>query len=195
MESVGAALVPWAVGALFTAKIVLNPFYSSFNPAEHAKSGLLRWLPVEMTLLNDLPINTRLDRVRVLFGTDPRFQIYFLDDNAFQREGDAFWVRGDARADLVLKTADAAARLRLTCTSGAAATNVSVWAAGETAEISLDPGQSETIELQLPRGFPYQGTRAWYATIRVRGGFVPLFVNGTNDPRYLGVLVKPELVP
>jgi MFS family permease len=36
--------------------------------AEHAKAGPLRWLPVEMTLINDLPINTRLDRVRVAFG-------------------------------------------------------------------------------------------------------------------------------
>ncbi len=36
-------------------------------------------------------------------------------------------------------------------------------------------------------GFPYQGTRAWYVTIRVRGGFVPLFVTGANDARYLGV--------
>jgi hypothetical protein len=195
IESAGVALVPWAIGALFTAKIVLNPFYSSFNPAEHAKSGPLRWLPVEMTLLNDLPINTRLDRVRVLFGTNPRFQIYFLDDNAFQREADAFWVRGDARADLLVKTADPARRLRLECTAGAAAASVSVHAAGEAAEISLDPGQSKGIELQLPRGFPYQGTRAWYVTIRVHGGFVPLFVNGANDVRYLGVLVKPELVP
>ena len=61
----------------------LNAFSASFNPAEHAKSGPLRWLPVEMTLLNTLPITTRQDRVRVLFGTNPRFQIYFLDDNAF----------------------------------------------------------------------------------------------------------------
>ncbi len=195
MESVGVALVPWAIGALFTAKIVLNPFYSSFNPAEHAKSGPLRWLPVEMTLLNDLPINTRLDRVRVLFGTEPRFQIYFLDDNAFQREADAFWVRGDARADLVVKTADSARRLRLAFTAGAAAASVAVRAAGEAGEVSLDPGESKSIELPLPRGFPYQGTRAWYVTIRVRGGFVPLFVNGANDARYLGVLVKPELAP
>src|SRR4030095_1446307 len=95
LDSVGLALAPWAVGALFTAKIVLNPFYSSFYPAEHAKAGPLRWLPVEMTLINDLPINTRLDRVRVWFGPEgARFQIYFIDDNAFGREQDSVWVGG-----------------------------------------------------------------------------------------------------
>ena len=72
LESIGAALVPWASAALFTAQIVLNPFYSSFNPAEHAKSGPLRWLPVEMTLLNDLPITTRPERVRVCSAREPR---------------------------------------------------------------------------------------------------------------------------
>jgi hypothetical protein len=196
IESVGAALLPWAVGALFTAKIVLNPFYSSFYPAEHAKTGPLRWLPVEMTLINDLPINTRLDRVRVWFGPEgARFQIYFIDDNAFGREGNAFWVRGDSRADLIVKTADASTRLRLTCASGAAAAAVTVHAAGGTTSISLEPEQAGVVDLQLPRGFPYQGARAWYVTIRVRGGFVPLFSSGANDVRYLGVMVTPELVP
>ena len=184
------------VGSLFTAKIVLNPFYSSFYPAEHAKAGPLRWLPVEMTLINDLPINTRLDRVRVPFGPQhARFQIYFLDDNAFGRENDSFWVRGDSRADLLVKTADAATKLRLTCASGASPVGVSVHAASESTGVTLEPGQVSVVELQLPRGFPYQGTRAWYVTIRVRGGFVPLFATGAEDVRYLGVMVKPELVP
>ena len=196
LDSIGAALVPWAIGGLFTAKIALNPFYSSFYPAEHAKTGPLRWLPVEMTLINDLPINTRLERVRVWFGTEhARFQVYFLDDNAYGRETDSFWVRGDARADLIVKTADASTKLRLTCASGASPITVSVHAAGESTSFKLDPGATSIAELQLPRGFPYQSTRAWYVTIRVHGGFVPLFTTGANDVRYLGVLVKPELVP
>ena len=61
--------------------------------------------------------------------------------------------------------------------------------------LKAKPGQVSVVELQLPRGFPYQGTRAWYVTIGVRGGFVPLFASGANDVRYLGVLIKPELVP
>ena len=34
------------VGALFTAPLISNPFYASFHPGEHTKSGRYRWLPV-----------------------------------------------------------------------------------------------------------------------------------------------------
>ncbi len=112
------ALVPWFVGCLFTAKITLNPFYSSFHPHEHAKAGPLRWLPIELTLVNDLPINVRVDRVRQLFGQGPRFQIYFLDDNAYPRDGDSFWIRGRSRADLLFKTPEPVRQLKLTVENG-----------------------------------------------------------------------------
>jgi hypothetical protein len=195
IESIGAALVPWFVGALFTAQIVLNAFSASFNPAEHAKSGPLRWLPVEMTMLNTLPITTRQDRVRVLFGANPRFQIYFLDDNAFPREGDGFWLRGDSRADLIVKTVDAARTLRVTLSGGDAPAKVVLSSEGQAVSKTLAVREQGTLELALSRGFPYQGARAWYVTLEVAGGFVPLFTEGGRDNRYLGVFVKPELIP
>ena len=119
IHSVAAAFVPWVVGALFTAQIALNPFYYSWKPHEHMKHGPLRLLPVELTLVNDLPINTDVERVRVLFGTTPRFQIYFLDDNTYTKEREFFWVRGKSRADLLFKTPDPVTRLKLTLATGA----------------------------------------------------------------------------
>jgi hypothetical protein len=68
-------------------------------------------------------------------------------------------------------------------------------AGGQQVSVSLPPGGSGRLELHLPRGFPYQGARAWYVAMRVKGGFVPLFAGGGEDHRYLGVQVKPELVP
>jgi hypothetical protein len=195
IESVGVSLVPWFIGSLFTAQIVLNAFSASFNPAEHAKSGPLRLLPVEMTMLNTLPITTRTDRVRVLFGTSPRFQIYFLDDNAFPREGDGFWLRGDSRADLIIKTVDAARTLRFTLSGGDAPAKVVVRGDGQSVSRPLAAGEHAVVDLPLSHGFPYEGARAWYVTLDVTGGFVPLFTQGGQDNRYLGVLVKPELVP
>ncbi len=195
MTSVVAALVPWFVGCLFTAKITLNPFYYSFHPHEHAKSGPLRWLPVEMTLINDLPINTRVDRVRALFGQGPRFQIYFLDDNAYPREGDSFWVRGRARADLLFKTPEPARRIRLTLENGPKPTNVAIRIGGRRSTTSLAPGEKTVVHLPLGPGFPYQGTKVWYVTIHPDTGHVPLFDVGGEDHRYLGVKVTPALLP
>jgi hypothetical protein len=148
-----------------------------------------------MTLLNNLPITTRIDRVRVWFGTAPRFQVYFLDDNAYPREGEAFWVRGDSRTDLVLKSVEAATRLRLTVNAGSVPVQVAASVGGESVSKDLAAGEAALLELPLPEGFPYQGAKAWSVTLSVSGGFVPMFAEGSRDNRFLGVMVKPELVP
>ena len=103
IRSAWPIVIGLAVGTLFTAKILLNPFYSSFNPGDHAKAGPLRWLPIERTLLNDLPVSADAERARRSLGGSPPIQAYFMDDNAFPPEGDGFWVRGESRADLLLR--------------------------------------------------------------------------------------------
>lgn len=188
------ALVPWIVGAVFTAPIVLNPFYSSFRPAQHAKHGPLRLLPVELSLVNDLPINTDLSRVRQPFGESLRFQIYFLDDNAYPREENSFWVRGEATAEFLVKTPEPVRRLAVSLASGTA-NRVTVRVAGEERTVPLTPAQSLQVVLPLGRGFPYQGTWVWVVSITSEAGFVPMFTAGGTDNRFLGVRVKPELLP
>ena len=199
IESIGWALVPWLVGGLFTAQITLNPFVSSVNPAEHAKQGPLRWLPVELTLVNDLPINTNVTRARVWFGTRRRFQIYFLDDNAYAREhiGEehGFWVRGGSTAEILVKTVESATSFDVTLAAGDAASRVTVSIAGASRTIDLEPGKHTRVSLPVDAGFPYQGTRVWLARVTSRGGFVPMFSGSSEDNRYLGVLVTPELLP
>lgn len=199
ISSVGLALVPWLVGGLFTAQIVLNPFYASFHPAEHAKQGPLRWLPVELTLVNDLPINTTVSRARVWFGTKRRFQIYFLDDNAYAREqiGEehGFWVRGGSTAEILVKTVEPATSFDVALAAGDGASRVTISIAGAERTVDLAPGRQTRVSLPVDEGFPYQGTRVWHARVTSRGGFVPMFSGTSEDNRYLGVLVTPELLP
>ena len=94
VSGLASSAVALAVGALFTAQILINPFYASFNPGEHTKVGPLRWLPIELTLLNDLPVAANPDRSRKLLGGMPPVMAYFPDDNAFAPEGEWFWVKG-----------------------------------------------------------------------------------------------------
>ena len=195
VTSLVPGLTVWAVGALFTAKITLNPFVSSFYPQEHAKAGPLRWLPIERTLVNDLPINVRTDRVRQLFGDNPRFQIYFLDDNAYPRDGDTFWLRGKSRADLLFKTPDPARLIRLGLENGPVPSTVTLTVEGREVEARLQPGESTVMQLPVGPGSPYLGTRVWVVTIATDSGHVPLFDVGGEDARYLGVKVTPLLVP
>jgi hypothetical protein len=188
------AVAPWLVGTLFCAQVTFNPFFSAFNPAEHQKQGPLRMLPVELTLVNDLPINTEVNRARIWFGVQRRFQIYFLDDNAFAREDLSFWTRGRSRAEVLVKTVEAASSLDLTLQAGAIETRVTVTRGWWKERVALKAGESRLVRVPLDAGFPYQGTRVWHVSVEADSGFVPAFVNAASeDNRFLGVRVTPEL--
>jgi hypothetical protein len=196
------AVVPWAIGSIFTAPLVLNPFVTSFKPGDHTKSGPFRWLPVELTLVYDWPINNEADRVRKWFGDnppdhkDPGFQIYFFDDNAFVDETDkSFWVRGESRAEFLIKTDRPMKRLLLTLTAGPEPVDVTARLARRSQSVSLQPGESRQVAFVMGGGFPYQGIwPVWTAAISSSSGFVPIFHGDLKDNRFLGVRVKPVLV-
>ena len=198
--SAALALVPWVVGALFTAPLVLNPFATSFRPGEHAKSGPFRLLPVELTLVYDWPINNQAERVRVWFGDNPKgsspgFQIYFFDDHAYLDTGGTFWVKGESRAEFLIKTDRPMRRLVLTLSSGPEPVRVRATLGRRSQEVALAPGESKQLAFAMGEGFPYQGIwPVWTASISASSGFVPIFHGGADDTRYLGVRVQPTLV-
>lgn len=199
ITSVPVTFVPWVVGAIFVARMVLNPFATSFYPGRNAKSGPVRLLPVERSLVNDLPIMTEADRVRQWFGDrpgkgDPGFQIYFLDDNAYGMEVDkSFWVRGESRAEFLVKTDRLMKRLVLTLAPGPLDTDVTVSVDGQTQHVTVK--ESMQIAFDLKPGFWYQARAyVWVVSISSSTGFVPIFHGTDGDARFLGVRVTPSLV-
>jgi hypothetical protein len=206
LVSVRPAIAALAVGSLFTAKLVMNPFYTSFNPGEHAKSGPLRALPIELTLLNDLPVAADAARARRSLGGVPPVAAYFPDDGAFLPEGDAFWVRGQSRADVVLRApvrveGDRATpleirRLALEITNGLKPNHVVVSSGWRRTAIDLAPGEVKTIDFKPGGGIPYKPaqypTNYIYAfSVSTSAGFVPFLEEaGSTDSRYLGAQVK-----
>jgi hypothetical protein len=153
-----APLVALGVGALFTAKLLANPFYTSFNPGEHAKAGPLRMLPIEVTQLNDLPVAAKPERARLAMAGSPTIYAYFPDDNAYDREEDWFWVRGQSRADVILRApaldADTARprplqlrALDVEVENGWRENRVTVSTGAETERVSLAPGERASLRL------------------------------------------------
>jgi hypothetical protein len=205
-----ASAVPWVIGGLFVAPIVLNPFHASALPADHTKRGLPRLLPVELTLVNDLPIDVEEDHIRRWFGQDPdpngfdpRFQLYYLDDNSYLSELDrSFWIRGESRAELLIKATLPFRQLQVTLTAGPAATRATVKVGGHAETVPLGPNESQTIRLDLGSGYPYKKERAvptpvWVLSISSSSGFAPNALSPpppVPDKRYLGVNVKPMLI-
>jgi hypothetical protein len=202
IESLAAGFAEWAIGAFFVAPMVLNPFFASFHPAENAKTGPLRALPIELTLVNDLPVNNDPEHFRLWFGDtgagDPGFLIYFLDNNAYGREQDkSFWTRGGERAEFIIKTDRPIRRATFTLTAGPRATDVRITIGGREQDVHLDAEQTRDIVFTMPPGVPYEKevqALAWVATVRSTSGFTPIFFDPkSTDSRYLGVRVKPVL--
>jgi hypothetical protein len=207
VRSAWPIVIGLAVGALFTAKILLNPFYSSFNPGEHAKAGPLRWLPIERTLLNDLPVSADADRARRSLGGTPPVQAYFVDDNAFAPEGDAFWVRGESRADLLLRAPamraaddrDVSLRIRafsIEVTNGGAPNHVVVAGGWDRIGLDLAPGEARAVQVSAGAAVPYKPARfptnfVYGLSVSSSAGFVPFLHDPSNpDNRYLGALIR-----
>jgi len=211
VRSRAIALVPWLVGGIFMAGLVLNPFRTSIRPFEHQKAGLFRWLPVELTNINDLPLMNQRER-NFWWGDNPElgypgFQIFYLDDNSYLQEADrlSLWIRGASRADWIVRTVNPVSRLRLNLKAGPVATSVKVGVGGRSQRVDLAAGGNAVVVLDLPPGFPYKHERpvespgptyAWVVSISSTRGFTPALVEpGSPDVRYLGVLVTPYVIP
>jgi hypothetical protein len=207
LRSAAPTIAALAMGCLFTAKLVLNPFYTSSNPGEHAKSGPLRLLPIELTLLNDLPVGAEVDRARRSLGGIPPVAAYFPDDGAYAPEGDSFWVRGQSRADVLLRAAAPLdqngqpaplqiRRLMVEVTNGSAPNHVVISAGFRRVALDLAAGEVRTVDIKPAGGVPYKPARyptnyVYTFSVSTSAGFVPFLEEGNStDSRYLGALVK-----
>jgi hypothetical protein len=207
VRSAWPVVIGLAVGAMFTVKILLNPFDSSSNPGAHANAGPLRWLPIERTLLNDLPVSADAARARRSLGGSPPVQAYFMDDNAFAPEGDGFWIRGESRADLLLRAPvtqaagdrDVSLRIRalsVEVTNGGVANRVVVSGGWDRVRLDLSPGEVRVVQVSAGAAVPYKPSRyptnfVYALSISSSAGFVPFLHDpGNPDSRYLGALVR-----
>jgi hypothetical protein len=175
-------------------------------------------LPVELSNINDLPINTERGERVVWLGDDPKrppgvndpgFQIYFLDTNAYRDADKTFWVKGESRADFLLKTVPVlepdgsirpARRLTLTLTAGPLAVRVNAGIGNSDQQVVVPAEDTRQITFELGRPFTYMDKDdnkprfVWSGTISADRGFVPALNGGSTDTRFLGIRVRPLLV-
>jgi hypothetical protein len=201
---VASTLSCWTVAAIFLTPILAAPFEAGRRPGEHAETGAFKWLPPELSLINDLPTNSDPEKFRQRF--DDGFLGYFLDDNTWGRErrspgGLGFHVKGGATAELVVRTRFVLKKLVVRVTNVASGTNrIRVCVPGGCETRVIPPGLKEILELPAGRPFPYEdfGYRSYcyLVSIETEKGSIPMLeTRGETDWRNLGAFVHIEPDP
>jgi len=191
------ALAAWAGGALFTAKMLINPFYAAKFPQIVAEKGFVRRLPVELTMANDLPIMLDSPRAHIWFSD---VMLYFLDEHAhtpeaIDREGhQGIWVAGDGRGDILVRCEWPIDRLRMTVESPIRTTFIAAMGRGEV-RIPVTPGLPAVFDLPAA-GVRGLNSYAYLLSVQSTEAFSPALGNpASTDYRNLGALMRFVAVP
>jgi hypothetical protein len=188
----GVGLLAWAGGALFTAKLLANPFVAAKYTWLTTEKGAARRLPVELTMANDLPVMLAQPlRGHVHYGPydENGFLLYFLDQNSWPPEPEGMWISGSGRTDIIVRTAKAVEHIVGELQSPIR-TTVTVAMGSKAVTVQLEPGRPQTIRV------PASGVRglesyAYLLTARSTGGFIPHLLEPANqDYRNLGAQLR-----
>jgi hypothetical protein len=189
-------VLAWTGGALFTAKMLVNPFVAAKYPNQTVQHGFARALPVELTMANDLPVMLEGERAHAWFSD---VLLYLLDRHAYAPEAidteghRGFWIAGDGRADILVRCAWPIDRLVITATAPIH-TTFTVAMGGPESRVRIEPGKPVTFDV------PASGVRdynsfAYLLTARSSEGFTPHLVDPANpDSRNLGVMMQFRIV-
>jgi hypothetical protein len=198
MTSSAPAILAWIGGALFTAKMLVNPFVAAKSPYLATERGFARWLPVEITMANDLPVALiEGPRAHSWFND---VLLYFLDEHAYPPETidgaghTGVWIAGDGRADIIMRSDWPVDHLRMTVESRVPTVFI-VSAGARQTRVPLVPDTPITFDL------PTSGARdstsyAYLLSARSTEGFTEHLRNpASTDYRNLGVLMRFTAIP
>ncbi len=185
LRSIGPACAAWLGGAVFTVQILATPFVSARQPYLNVQQGAFRWLPVELTMVNDLPIMVDQVRSRVVYQEDPTVLLYFLNDDAYLPEGSRIWIGGGSHGDIIMRTDGPITSLRVTL-SAPVDNEVTVRIGGSEATVDVQAGVPTQVTL-TPRGVFSRESWAYLLSVTTRDGFRS---PSLTDSRYLGVALR-----
>jgi hypothetical protein len=191
-------------GLVFVGPILASPLGVSLHHGSAARSGALRLLPAELSMLNDLAVFSEPWRKKVPIGdtegdahkhwpADPRaYYLYFPDDGTYGREagaaGPGFWLRAGRHAEVIVRALEPVGRMRVELTGGPLGDEVAAVADGREQRAALGPDEAATLSFEPRRPFVYKDSFVYVLRLRsTRGG------HAAGDARELGCFVRIEL--
>jgi hypothetical protein len=190
LTSVRPAIVAWIGGAFFTAQALVSPGFTSKYPYWTFDHGPVRMLPIELTMVNDLPITLDRNRARQPYGKDPELSLFLIDENVYPPEPAGIWSVGGRRGDLVFRTKQPLASLRVSLRSPIPN---KVWLKfdGQSVSVDLKPEQPMDVVMSTRGGVFAERGFSHVLSVKAENGFVPMLTEpGSRDKRFLGVLMR-----
>lgn len=198
--SIAPGLLAWAGGALFTARMLIDPFTAAKFPYLLTEKGPARRFPVELTMAESLPVRLAQPlRGHVLYywcscpapdtQRDPGVLLYFLDQNAWPPEPNGMWISGSGRADIIVRSAWPIDHLEVEAESPIH-TVLTVALGAEPMTITIEPKKTYTFNLKAAgvRGY---GDYNYLMTTHSTEAFVPHLLEPANmDYRNLGAQLR-----
>ena len=194
LRGLAPVIAAWIGGWLFVGQILVNPFVSAKQPYLAPARGLLRLLPVELTMVRDLPIALDQARARVEYGENPTVQLYFLDRNASLPEPESIWIYGNRRAEIIVRDAVELETITVSARSPIAV-DVEIAIGGGRGRMSLEPGIPGSVTIR-PGGVYSRQSWAYLLRVTTSAGFVPRLRDpDSDDNRFLGAVISLTVVP
>lgn len=193
-------IAAWGMAALFLGQILLSPLQASARPSTHGKKPPFTLLPVELTLINELPTNTNPTAFRQQWG-DPSFEdrfVYFLNDNYNRKNPgeEGWWTLGDRKADFILRTFFPVKEVAVHLLSNPRMANrITVTVEGRTQRVTL--GASERTTLRFPVGNGFQDKQAHLYRLKIKSdkSSIPYYESESGkERRLLGVFFELEVI-
>jgi len=124
--------------------------------------------------------------------TVPGGSVFFQDRNSFGPELGGFWIRGNSRCDVVLRTRRPSQRLTLDLSSPVPLrASIICGAPNAGGRFAVSGPTSARVVIPAPRGVPWKGNFLYLVRFEVAGGFRPGKLEpGNPDPRFLGLFVR-----
>jgi hypothetical protein len=188
--SVTPGVLAWIGGALFTAKMLVNPFVAAKFPYLTVEKGPARRLPVELTMANDLPVRLAQPlRGRVQYRTDPGVLLYHLDQNSWPPEPNGMWISGSGRSDIIVRAPFPIEYMEFEAESPVP-TVITIALGGAPITVALQPRKVATFSVPA-RGVRGFGDFDYLLTTHSTEGFVPHLLEPANgDYRNLGAQLR-----
>lgn len=153
------ALLGAGLGLAATAPILAAPIKSALEPWHAGLAPFFRALPIERTMLNDLPIFLQVWRKKQPFGdadgapgrpgAPDSYWLYFPDDASYGKQrafgSDGFWLRAGNQAEVLVRAQEPVKEILVTA-RGAPGRRLVVSAGSAPAEIRL---AQEPVQVRL----------------------------------------------